>query len=414
VSADSSASAQQPRGTAGEITTPRVLFARQAIVDRRGRVAGYELLYRGERDEMGRIPDAEHATCAVLVGAFAEVGFSAAVGAATAFLNVTERFLQEVDPLPMEPERTVLELLEDEAPSPELLARLRSLRAEGFRIALDDFVPTATNLAFLDVADLVKVDLRAHDRPTAERLMSTLAGRGLTVVAEKVEDQAEADWSAAAGAQLFQGFFYCKPVELAGDELRAASLSRLRAAAGLTSPDAGVDEIEAALRTDPSLSLRLLRYLNSAALSLSHRVSSIRQGVMLLGPRTVRQWALVLLLGGVGEQRGPLLSTALARARTCEMIANARGAADPEAWFSVGLLSVSDVIAGRTMEEVVGELPLDEDIVAALLWRHGPKGEALAAAIACERGQIPVLDPTLVMAAYADAVAWADAHAVVT
>jgi EAL and modified HD-GYP domain-containing signal transduction protein len=66
------------------------------------------------------------------------------------------------------------------------------------------------------------------------------------------------------------------------------------------------------------------------------------------------------------------------------------------------------------MEEVVGELPLDEDIVAALLWRHGPKGEALAAAIACERGQIPVLDPTLVMAAYADAVAWADAHAVVT
>lgn len=397
-----------------ELTAPRVLFARQAIVDRRGRVAGYELLYRGWRNEAGEIPDAEHATCAVLVGAFAEVGFGAAVGAATAFLNVTERFLREVDPLPMAPERTVLELLEDEAPSQDLLDRLRALRAEGFRIALDDFVPTEANAAFLDVADLVKVDLRAHDRPTAEQLMRGLAARGLTVVAEKVEDQAEADWSAAAGAELFQGFFYCKPVELAGDELRAASLSRLRAAAGLTSPAAGVDEIEAALRTDPELSLRLLRYLNSAALSLSHRVSSIRHGVMLLGPRTVRQWALVLLMGGVGEQRGPLLSTALARARTCEMIAHAQGAADPDAWFSAGLLSVSDVLAGRTMEEVVAELPLDEDIASALLWRHGAKGEALAAAIACERGQLPALDPSLVLAAYADAVVWADAHAVVS
>jgi c-di-GMP phosphodiesterase len=399
---------------APELASPRVLFARQAIVDRRGRVAGYELLYRGQRDEAGQIPDAEHATCAVLVGAFAEVGFGAAVGAATAFLNVTERFLREVDPLPMEPQRTVLELLEDEAPTPELLERLRTLRAEGYRVALDDFVPTAANAAFLDVADLVKVDLRAHDRPTAEHLMRALAARGLTVVAEKVEDQAEADWSAAAGAELFQGFFYCKPVELAGDELRAASLSRLRAAAGLTSPDAGIDEIEEALRTDPELSLRLLRYLNSAALSLSRRVSSIRQGVMLLGPRTVRQWALVLLMGGVGEQRGPLLTVALARARTCEMLAHAKGASDPDAWFSVGLLSVSDVLAGRTMEEVVAELPLDEDIISALLWRHGAKGEALAAAIACERGQIPALDPTLVLAAYADAVAWADAHAVVS
>jgi EAL and modified HD-GYP domain-containing signal transduction protein len=393
--------------------TPRVLFARQAIVDRRGRLEGYELLYRGERDEAGRIPNAEHATCAVLVGAFAEVGFNAAVGDTTAFLNVTERFLREVDPLPLEPDRTVLELLEDERPTPELIERLAALREQGFRIALDDFSPTANGSEFLDVADIVKVDLRMHDRPEAERLLGVLAARGLTVVAEKVEDQAEADWAAAAGANLFQGFFFCKPVELPGEELRTASLARLRAAAGLTSVTADVDQIQDALRTDPDLSLRLLRYLNSAALSLPRQISSIRQGVMLLGPRMVRQWALVLLLGGVGEQRGPLLNIALARARTCETIAHAKGAGDSDAWFSVGLLSISDALAGRTMEKVVADLPLAEDVVAALLWRHGPKGEALAAAIACERGQIPAADPTLVLAAYADAVSWADAHTIV-
>jgi EAL and modified HD-GYP domain-containing signal transduction protein len=66
------------------------------------------------------------------------------------------------------------------------------------------------------------------------------------------------------------------------------------------------------------------------------------------------------------------------------------------------------------MADVVAELPLDDDVVAALLDHRGAKGEALAAAMACERGEIPALDPTLVMAAYVDAVAWADAHAVVT
>jgi EAL and modified HD-GYP domain-containing signal transduction protein len=391
--------------------TPRVLFARQAIVDRRGRVAGYELLYRGRRNEDGQIPDAEHATCQVLVGAFAEVGFSAAVGHSSAFINVTERFLRNVDPLPLAPETTVLELLEDATPSRALVERLVALRTEGFRIALDDFTPTAANAPLLDVADLVKVDLRAHGRELSERLMRDLRGRGLTVVAEKVEGQHEFDWSLAAGASLFQGYFFCKPVELAGTELRAASLGRLRAAAGLTHPDAGLPQIQYAVQTDPGLSLRLLRYLNSASLSLPQRISSIRQGVMLLGPRTVRQWALVLLISGVGEHRGPLLSTALARARTCETIAHATGARDPDAWFSVGLLSISDALSGLPLAEVVAELPLADDVVAALVHRDGPKGAALTAAIACERGELPQGDPGLVLTAYVDAVTWADAHA---
>ena len=390
---------------------PRVLFARQAIVDRRGRLAGYELLYRGPRGADGEIPDAEHATCSVLVGAFAEVGLSAAVGGATAFLNVTERFLREVDPLPLSPASTVLELLEDATPSPALMDRLSALRRRGFRIALDDYAPTVANRPLLDVADLVKVDVRAHERAAAEKLMTSLAGRGLTVVAEKVEDQDEVDWSRAAGAKLFQGYFFCKPVELPGDELRAASITRLRAVAGLTQPDAGLEEIEHAVKTDPHLSLRLLRQLNSAAVSLPHRISSIRQGVILLGPRTVRQWALVLLLSGIGEQRGPILATALARARTLETLAHVKGASDPDAWFAVGLLSVSDTLAGAPLPEVVSGLPLADDIRDALVHRTGAKGAALDAAIACERAELPETDRRLTLMAYGDAIAWADAHA---
>jgi EAL and modified HD-GYP domain-containing signal transduction protein len=390
---------------------PRVLFARQAIVDRRGRLAGYELLYRGPRGADGEIPDAEHATCSVLVGAFAEVGVSAAVGGATAFLNVTERFLREVDPLPLTPEATVLELLEDATPSPALLDRLRALRAQGFRVALDDFAPSATSTPLLDFADIVKIDLRAHSRAEATRLMTSLSARGLTVVAEKVEDQDEFEWSCAAGAKLFQGYFFCKPVELAGTELRAASITRLRAVAGLTHPDAGLEEIELAVKTDPHLALRLLQQLNSAAVSLPHRISSIRQGVILLGPRTVRQWALVLLISGIGEQRGPVLATALARARTLETLAHVKGASDPDAWFSVGLLSVSDALSGAPLDVVIGQLPLAEDVRDALVLRVGAKGQALDAAIACERAELPETDRRLVLMAYGDAIAWADAHA---
>jgi EAL and modified HD-GYP domain-containing signal transduction protein len=124
----------------------------------------------------------------------------------------------------------------------------------------------------------------------------------------------------------------------------------------------------------------------------------------------VRQWALVLLMAGVTEQRGPLLSTALTRARTCELLGRELGAADPDAWFAVGLLSVADVLAGAPLAEVVAQLPLDDEAAAALVHHTGAKGRALAGVLACERGRLPEDAPGLTLAAYADAVAWADLH----
>jgi EAL and modified HD-GYP domain-containing signal transduction protein len=368
--------------------TPRVLFARQAIVDRRGRLAGYELLYRGPRGADGEIPDAEHATCSVLVGAFAEVGFGAAVGRSTAFLNVTERFLREVDPLPLAPESTVLELLEDARPTPELVSRLKALRAQGFRVALDDFAPGPASTPLLEVADIVKVDLRAHPRGDAEKLMGSLTARGLTVVAEKVEDQSEFEWSGAAGAQLFQGYFFCKPEIVQGREIPTSVSSSLADIAVLSRADATFEEIEAIVTRDPGLTLRLLRLLNSAAYSLRRRITSVHDAVTMLGARTVRQWAMMLVLGGVATDCDELVPTALSRARTLSRLAQLRGA-DPDIAFSVGLLSVADAMLGVSMANALDGVPLHEAVIDALLHRAGPDGAALTAVLAYEWGVTP-------------------------
>lgn len=390
----------------------QVLFARQAIMDAEGKVRGYELLFRGKRDEAGEVPDAEHATCQVLAAAFAEVGLETAVGKHRAWINVSERFLFEFDPLPFPPHGTVLELLEDHKPSFELILRLKDLRKAGYQIALDDFILDESNHAMLEVADFVKVDLRAGERREVEPMIRRLVARGKKVLAEKVEDHDEHSWALNAGATLFQGFYFCRPEHVEGVSPQAASVGRLRAAAELADADAGFEAEELALKTDPELSLRLLRYLNSAALSLPHRIVSVRHAMTMLGLRTVRQWALVLLMGGIDEQKGPLLPTALIRARTCELIAIENGAAEPDAYFSVGLLSISDALAGRPMQEVLDELPLDRKICAALIDREGPMGTALEAAITCERGQVPRGSSASALAAYADAVTWAEAQGV--
>lgn len=396
---------------ASPVTEAEVLFARQPILDADSRLAGYELLYRGEGQES---PHA--ATSRVAATALSDLGLRAATGGAPAFLNVTTEFLMAMDPLPFGPEGVVLEIAADRLPDDSLLERLARLRQHGYMLALDGYLGQPSAEPLLDFASLAKVDARDAGAHQLASLVAKLRGRGIRPVANGVATHLDQDQCAGAGFELFQGDFVCRPREIVGHSVPAASLGALRLAAGISAGDGGVDELEKAISLDPGLSLRLLRFVNSAAFSLRHQINSVRQGVVLLGPRTVRQWAMLLLLSGIDEQRGPLLLTALSRGRTCEAIAKRLGADDADAYFFTGMLSVVDALLDRPMEEVLSDLPLAEDVVAALVRRAGGKGRTLTMAEACERGAwdeaaLPSLDAAELAVLHVEALAWADATA---
>jgi EAL and modified HD-GYP domain-containing signal transduction protein len=383
---------------------PTALFARQPICDARQRVAGYELLYRGERAVDGAILDDRAATAQVLTGVLGDIGLDETVGPHPAFINVTSQFLLDVDPLPLPPERVVLELLESTEPTPELLARLDKLRADRYRFALDDFVFHRRLSPLIERADIVKVDVRALGVPAAAATARELAAYNVTLLAEKVEQDAEQHACSAAGFELFQGWWFCRPELIEGTQIPSLSLGLLAAASELASDTAGLAEIEAAVKIDAGLSLRLLRQLNSAAMALPNRISSIRQAVVLLGERRLKQWTMLHLLAGLGSDRQALPATALVRARTCELLGVRAGAADPDAWFAVGLFSVIDALTGVPLASVVPELPLADEVRDALLEHSGPMGAALSAATRCEG--LSHADPET-LGHHCAAIAWA-------
>jgi len=389
-----------------------VLFARQPILDGDGRLAGYELLYRGTGS------DSPHAaTSRVAASALSDLGLRHATGGAPAFLNVTFEFLLAMDPLPFGPEGVVLELAADRAPDEALLERLGRLRHHGYVLALDGYAGQPTAEPLLGLVSAAKVDVRELGAAALGELVERLRGRQVRPIAHGVDNHDLQGRCAGAGFELFQGDFVQRPREIVGHSVPTASVGALRLAAGISSAaESGVDELEKAIALDPGLSVRLLRFVNSAAFSLRHQIRSVRQAIVLLGPRTVRQWAMLLLLAGVDERRGPLLITALSRGRTCESIARRLGADDPEAYFFTGMLSIVDALLDLPMEQAVAELPLADDVVAALVRRAGGKGRTLTMAEACERGAwdeaaLPTLDAAELAVLHVESLTWADATA---
>ncbi len=214
----------------------------QPIVDlESGRVVGYEALSRGPAGPFER-PDALFAAArtAGLLAELDEVCRAVAVTSAiragifaplTLFVNVepevlgltsTDTLLRIAAAAPQEL-HLVLEITERAlATRPaELLATVRSLRAAGWRIALDDVGADNMSLAFMALLrpDIIKLDLQLVQRrpgPGVAEIMHAVNAHaertGCLVLAEGIETTEHLQMARALGARLGQGWFFGRPV----------------------------------------------------------------------------------------------------------------------------------------------------------------------------------------------------------
>ena len=278
--------------------TTNVAVARQPIFDRAEAITGFEILYRSLT---GPFTDAEGATSTVIVQSLADIGLERLVGDSRAFINVTADFLLKVRPLPMPPERVVLELVGTHSADPALLGALRDARDAGFKIALDGFRLSPGLEPLLALANVVKLDIRALSGATLVKQVNELRGRGLTLIALKVESREEYEACRAMGFDGFQGYFFAEPAVVSGP---TAPTHRLGALTQLIAPDrqASFEEIERVISQDAGLAHKLVRLASSAFVGTRTQVASVRQALILLGTVAVRRWAMLLALSGLTDR----------------------------------------------------------------------------------------------------------------
>jgi len=134
--------------------------------------------------------------------------------------------------------------------------------------------------------------------------------------------------------------------------------------------------------------------------------------VRLIGLNTIRNWSSALLLSSVDNKPRELMTSALVRARMCELLSESVQGAEKESFLSAGLLSVLDALLDCPMEKALSELPLADDIKAALIDGTGTIGKALTCTVAYERAdwnnvRFNGLAPAAVRSKYMTAIGWA-------
>ncbi len=390
-------------------------IARQPILDRQGQLYAYELLFRTSSENVApRDLDRTLATAEVL-STTNEVGLTPLVGKGLAFINLPERFLEEPDLLPLPPDRVVLEVLEDVDFDEARLVGLQTLSERGFTLALDDFIYEERYESALRHVDIVKLEITAIPRERWQQEVERLKSRGIKVLAEKVETQQEFEILLELGCDLFQGYFFARPKVMSGRKLTSNQVAVLHLLGQLNDPEVGIDEIAELVSRDVNLSLRVLNHVNSAAHALNRTVDSVREAVVYLGRNNIRSLVALLLMARVEQKPAALMVIALVRAKLCELLAQASNGNDPGAFFTAGLFSVLDALMDLPMGDVVKNLPISDELVAALVEHSGAMGEALEMAISVEQGNIDPAaaedspwEPEELAPMFSSATEWAD------
>jgi EAL and modified HD-GYP domain-containing signal transduction protein len=347
---------------------------REVVLDREQHVAGYEFLLRKTaRDRVGgqdrRI---RHAYADVLVRSMIQLSIDRLVGKRLAFVAVLDSFLANpsIDQLPGNGVVLVVHTLADGAAAADLESRLRVLKERRFAIALEDCFdgPAFDRMALHAGYFLIQTTLHTP-----------------VLVAKDVESFDDFELCRKLGFALFHGPFVTSREDWSGNKVGPQALrvidllNRLRR-------DADTAELAGILRQDAVLSYRLLRYINSAASGLRQAITSIDNGLMLMGRQKMYRWLTLLLFGSA--QASPrveaLLETALVRGRLMEGVDEHQPDSAREELFVTGLFSLLDRVLRVPMAEALKPLHLAQGVQAALLAGEGPYAPLLELALACE------------------------------
>ncbi len=369
----------------------RLYVARQPILDWRGRTLGYELLYRDSLENLFRYEAQEEvedkASWKVLAHAFLNFGINNLAFGKRVFINFTARLLREGVPYLLPPQKLMIEILERVENSRELMTICKKLRERGYTLVLDDFRLGSPLESLIPLVDFLKVDFKATPWEEIEAIAKQYGH--LKLIGEKIETQEEFERAHKLGYTYFQGFFFARPKIVTAREIPIFKRHYLRLMNLLHSPDIDLAELVDIINSEPSLALKLLRYINSAFFGFPQKIRSVRHAAVLLGQEGLRKWGSLISIVSLAADRPPeLVILSIVRARFMEMLARECGLEDrTEDAFIVGLLSLLEAMMDQPLHMILRDLPLDKDIENALLEKESPFTPLLQVVRAYEEGR---------------------------
>ena len=397
----------------------KTLIVATPLFDSNMAVEAYRLKSRSGQKLVGMMDDYITPWDAVLspgLDLVKTLGVEPLTGGSPLFVDINEYHLLMRVPISLgiAPELLVCVLSNKTKPDEAVLARCSELKELGFRIAVDGLLDGHSKNPLFEFIDCFNIDIRdyASDKALIEPVKALAKVKQIVLTNIPNMDR----FNALSGIPntLFSGDFFNQPITKGKSEISPVKINALTLLNQLNEEDFDLSDIAGTIGRDPSLSISLLRFINTV---MPRKINSIRNAVAILGQKEVKRWATAALSIQLAEDRpSEITKLSLIRARFAENLARCyEMGMFSSSLFMMGLFSLLDVILEKPMEAAAKEVALDEQVRAALVDKSGDYYKVLDFIFAYEHANwddvaIKMVQNNLqledVTAAFIDALVW--------
>ena len=370
-----------------------IIFARQPIFTSSNSVYGYELLYRQqESDEEYCCAKGDVATCSVIAAGFLALGVNNIVGRKRAFINFTHNMILNKVATLFPNDKIVVELLESIEPTKEIIDACKSLKKDGYIISLDDYTHRPGYEKLVELADIIKIDfLVDNTEQKRTNVLKNLDNGKITFLAEKVETIEDFEMAKKIGYSLFQGYYFARPNITKSNEIQTSKLNLFQLISLLQKKEPVFEDISRIIEKDVAFTYEILKIANALYYHRGTKIKSIRQAAVRMGLDELKKWALITILRRFGgNSSDQVINYSVRRGKALELVCEELNITDRSMeFFTMGILSMIDVLCNCSMEEVVKELSISDDIQKVLLKQYdeGVMSICYQAFLAFEKGE---------------------------
>lgn len=287
-----------------------VVLARQPILDKNQKIFGYEIFSRKNIDSQQSEEHYDaHSDNNVLFNILSTFGIDGLLQGKNAFLNcILEN--NNLDSFELiSPKNVILEIQKPQYKTEEVIQdfekKIKTLKSKGYKISFSPYIfePGYEKLSIL--GNFLKVDIKIEKE--LKSLVRQAKMHNLKIVAEKVENMQEFEQCFELDFDYYQGYFFSKPVNLEA-KITNPSINNLIRLMNLTMQEADFKEIESVLKTDPTLSFKLLRYLNSYSVGQGIKIDSFQKALLILGYKQLFKWLSILFTNAKQSKNSEICS----------------------------------------------------------------------------------------------------------
>lgn len=308
------------------------------------------------------------------------------------FLTFTPALLLRNTPKIFRKDKIIIQISDNLIIHPLAMPIIEKFHKAGYRFAINDFQFSPRYFSMLDYADYVRLSMKetlsAKDMTSIENIINMAHGFGKKCIMTEVNTKEGYEKALSVKADYIEGNYVAETLYVKEEKTSYMQGNLFQLIVALSKEEPDVAEIEEIISRDAGLSYSILKLVNSAYYALRHRTASIQQAVMTMGISQLRQWVYMLSLrGDESEGSGEMLRISFLRAKFAEeLIANTEMKfLTPAEAYMMGMFSTLEYMIDAPIEEILAEIPVSDDIKAAIIRGEGDAGKLLELVICYEK-----------------------------